>query len=240
MSKNDLFPLVLLAGGLATRLRPLTETIPKSLVEVNGEPFISHQLKLLHSKGIREVIICVGYLGEMLEDYVGDGHRFDVQVSYSHDGDVLLGTAGAIKKALPLLGENFFVLYGDSYLPCDYIATQQAFIASKKQALMTVYRNQGLWDKSNVVFSHGKIIIYDKSKQTPDMHYIDYGLGIANEQAFQAIPNDKTYDLALLYQELLLQNQLAAFEIKERFYETGSFSGINELELLLNQPQHTT
>ena len=231
--KNDLFPLVLLAGGLATRLRPLTETIPKSLVEVNGEPFISHQLKLLHSKGIREVTICLGYLGEMLSDYVGDGSRFGIKVRYSQDGDVLLGTAGAIKKALPLLGENFFILYGDSYLPCDYQATQHYFTHSKKQALMTVFRNQGQWDKSNVVFSEGEILTYDKNKQSPDMHYIDYGLGIFNQQAFQAIPNNEPHDLAVLYQDLLKQNQLAAFEIKERFYETGSFSGIKELELYL-------
>lgn len=234
MSKTML-PVVILAGGLATRLRPLTETIPKALVDINGEPFIAHQLRLLHNHGIKEVTLCIGYLGEMVEDYVGRGHQFGVNVTYSFDGPKLLGTAGAIKQALPLLGENFFVLYGDSYLTCDYAAVQKTFITSQKQSLMTVFRNHGQWDKSNVEFTDGNILVYDKTKQTDRMHYIDYGLGIFNQKVFANLEANQVYDLAQLYQDLLHKQQLAAHEITERFYEVGSFAGINELSDYLNQ-----
>jgi len=232
---NTMFPVVILAGGLATRLRPLTETIPKALIDINGEPFIAHQLRLLRHNGIQEVTLCIGYLGEMVEEYVGNGHQFGVNVTYSFDGPQLLGTAGAIKQALPLLGENFFVLYGDSYLACDYAAVQKTFIASRKTALMTVFRNLGQWDKSNVEFTNGNILVYDKTKQTDRMHHIDYGLGIFNQSAFANITADQVYDLALLYQDLLSNQQLAAHEVTERFYEVGSFAGINELSYYLNQ-----
>jgi N-acetyl-alpha-D-muramate 1-phosphate uridylyltransferase len=233
MNHHTLFPVVILAGGLATRLRPLTHTQPKALIEVNGEPFIAHQLRLLYQHGIRDVVVCLGYLGEQIIDAVGDGQQFGVTVSYSQDGPVLLGTAGAIKNAFPLLGEHFFVLYGDSYLPCHYAAAQQAFLQSQKTALMTVFFNQGQWDTSNVEFNHGTIYAYDKHNRTERMHYIDYGLGVFNKAAFAHLPTDKPSDLACLYQELLTQQQLAALEVKERFYEVGSFSGIEELRCFL-------
>lgn len=234
-----IFPVVILAGGLATRLRPLTETIPKSLVEVNGEPFVAHQLRLLQQQGVRHVTMCLGYLGEMVVDYVGDGSQFGLQVSYSFDGPTLLGTAGAIKKTLSTLDENFFVLYGDSYLPCHYAAVQQTFIASHKNSLMTVFRNQGKWDTSNVEFADGQILVYDKVHKTEKMLYIDYGLGIFNKTAFDIVPENEVFDLALLYQKLLASNQLAAHEITQRFYEVGSFAGINELGYYLNHEKTT-
>jgi len=233
MTQQNLLPVVILAGGLATRLRPLTQTIPKALIEVNGEPFIAHQLRLLHKNGIRHIVICLGYLGEQIIDYVGDGSHLGLNISYSHDGPILLGTAGAIKNAFPLLDEHFFVLYGDSYLPCHYAAAQNAFLQSHKTALMTVFYNQGQWDTSNVEFNHGKIYAYDKQNRNKRMQYIDYGLGVFNKKAFTHLPTDKPSDLACLYQELLTQNQLAAFEVKERFYEVGSFSGIEELGCFL-------
>src|SRR5712691_5353435 len=129
-----MFPVVILAGGLATRLRPLTETIPKALIDVNGEPFIAHQLRLLRTNGIERVVVCAGYLGEMIQEYVGIGVRFGLHVAFVFDGPKLLGTAGAIKRALPLLGPEFFVLYGDSYLPCDYHAVQSSFMRANKLA----------------------------------------------------------------------------------------------------------
>lgn len=230
-----MFPVVILAGGLATRLRPLTETIPKSLVDVNGEPFIAHQLRQLRHNGIECVTLCLGYLGEMVKEYIGDGHQFGIKVSYSFDGPKLLGTAGAIKQALPNLGENFFVLYGDSYLPCCFVDVQKTYIESQKMALMTVFNNQGQWDKSNVEFAQGEIRVYDKQNRTDRMHYIDYGLGIFNKKAFDLVPDNEDYDLAMLYQDLLHRHQLAAHEVSERFYEVGSFAGINELGYYLAQ-----
>ena len=173
---TKLFPVVILAGGLATRLRPITETIPKSLVDIHGEPFIAHQLRLLKHHGITEVLLCIGYLGEQIVDKIGNGDRFGVQVSYAFDGPKLLGTAGAIKQALRQLPEYFFVLYGDSYLPCNYAAIQKIFLNSGKQALMTVFKNQDQWDNSNVEFKYGQVMEYDKKNKTDRMHHIDLGL----------------------------------------------------------------
>ena len=221
-------PVAILAGGLATRLRPLTETIPKALIDVCGEPFIVHQLRLLRANGIAQVVVCAGYLGEMIQARVGSGENFGLHVQFSFDGPQLLGTAGALKKALPILGNAFFVLYGDSYLPCNYHAIQTAFEQSKSLALMTVFRNNGRWDRSNVEFRDGCIIAYDKHRPTPQMRHIDYGLGVFWRTAFAGVPDDQPYDLATLYQDLLQQDQLGACEVEQRFYEIGSFAGLEE------------
>jgi D-sedoheptulose 7-phosphate isomerase len=223
-----MLPAAILAGGLATRLRPLTETIPKALVEIRGEPFLAHQLRLLRARGVNRVVLCVAYRGEMIRDAVGDGGAYGVEVAYSFDGPILRGTAGALRAALPQLGEAFFVLYGDSYLPCDYRAVEQAFLASGKAALMTVFRNEGQWDSSNVEFDGGRILAYDKQAHSPRMRHIDYGLGVFRREAFEHVPPDSPYDLASLYQDLLRQDRLAASEVSERFYEIGSFEGIEE------------
>src|SRR6266481_2293671 len=138
----EVLPVAILAGGLATRLRPATEKIPKSLLEVNGEPFIAHQLRLLKAGGVSQVVLCVGFLGEMVRDVVKNGHAFGLDVHYSFDGPALLGTAGALKRALPALGKAFLTLYGDSYLLCDYAGVAREFEASGKQALMTVFLNE--------------------------------------------------------------------------------------------------
>jgi NDP-sugar pyrophosphorylase family protein len=231
--RKEIFPVAILAGGLAQRLRPLTETIPKALIEIQGEPFVAHQLRLLKERGIQRVILCVGYRGEMIQEFIGSGARYGIQVEFSFDGPCLLGTAGALKKALPLLGESFFVLYGDSYLPCDYRKIQSAFEHKGRLALMTVFRNKGQWDRSNVEFVGGGIRRYDKERQTARMRHIDYGLGVFQKKALEIAPGDQPWDLARLYQDLLGKRELAAYEVKERFYEIGSFSGLEELRLYL-------
>ncbi|MEO8126912.1 MAG: nucleotidyltransferase family protein [Bryobacteraceae bacterium] len=222
-------PVVILAGGLGTRLGEIAKSIPKALVEVNGEPFLAHQLRLLRSNGVGHVVMCVGHLGEMIRDYAGDGRAFGLHLEYSFDGPVLLGTAGAIRRALPFLGGAFFVLYGDSYLPCDFGAVERAFEEAGKAALMTVYRNEGQWDSSNVEFADGQLIAYDKIAKSPRMHHIDYGLGVFRRSVFQEPRDPGPLDLAWLYQNLLVRGELAAFEISQRFYEIGSVSGLQEL-----------
>ena len=221
-------PVAILAGGLATRLRPVTERVPKSLLELNGEPFIAHQLRLLGSKGIRRVVLCVGFLGEMIRDTVRNGQGFGVEVEYSFDGAALLGTAGAIKNALPLLGETFLTLYGDSYLACDYRAVAGAHEASGKLALMTVFHNRGRWDSSNVEFRGGELLAYSKKSRVASMEYIDYGLGAFKAGAFDRVAPGQAWDLAELYAQLLAEGQLAGFEVRERFYEIGSADGLEE------------
>jgi NDP-sugar pyrophosphorylase family protein len=225
----ELLPVAILAGGLATRLRPLTDTLAKALIDIHGEPFIVHQLRLLRDQGIRQVVVCVGYLSEQIVKVVGNGSQLGIEVTYSYDGPVLLGTAGAVKHAFPKLGHSFFVLYGDSYLECDYAQVQAAFEASGKPGLMTIHRNEGQWDTSNVEFAEGRIVAYDKRRRSPRMKYIDYGLGVFNRSAFDRVPLDKPYDLEKLYQDLIRQDRLAVFQAMERFYQVGSPDGIAEL-----------
>jgi len=225
-------PVAILAGGLATRLRPITEKIPKSLVPVAGEPFLAHQLKLLHARGIRHAVLCVGHLGEMIErDFSGE--KFGVKLDYSFDGKKLLGTGGAIKRASPKLGEEFFILYGDSYLPIDYAPVAEFFHRSGKAGLMTVYRNEGRYDASNVVFRDGEIVVYDKKLKSAEMKHIDYGLSLFKASVFEAFPADEKFDLADVMQKLVREKQLAGYEVPERFYEMGSPAGLEELEALL-------
>ena len=230
-----MLPIAILAGGLATRLRPITETIPKALIDIAGEPFLAHQLRLLRRHGFERVVLCVGYLGEQIREFAGDGRRFGLDIEYSPDGPRLLGTAGAIHRALPLLGDAFAVIYGDSFLPCDYAAALTAFAASGKLGLMSVYRNRGRWDTSNVEFADGRIVAYDKANRTPAMHYIDYGLGAFQRAAFEGIADGRVYDLAVLYRDLLRRGELAAWESTERFYEIGSLEGIRDLTEFLAQ-----
>ena len=226
-------PVALLAGGMATRLRPITEKIPKLLVEVAGEPFFSHQLRLLKKAGLTRIVLCVGHLGEQIVALYGDGAKWGVQIEYSFDGEKLLGTGGALIRALPKLGDTFFVLYGDSYLPTDYLAVGKAFQDSGRLGLMTVYENRGRYDTSNVWFEGGEIKSYDKKHPTPQMHHVDYGLGVFRAAAFDGFARDAVVDLAEVQMALVARRQLAGFEIKQRFYEIGSPTGLNELDGLL-------
>ncbi len=236
MSAADL-PVAILAGGLATRLRPVTENIPKLLLEVAGEPFFSHQLRLLKKSGLTRLVLCVGHLGEQIVDRYGDGARWGVNIEYSFDGPKLLGTGGALIRALPRLGDAFYVLYGDSYLPVDYLAVGEFFLRSGRLGLMTVYENRGRHDASNVCFADGEIQLYDKRNKLPVMHHIDYGLGLFRAAAFDDFARDQVVDLADVQQALVARRQLAGFEVRQRFYEIGSPASLKELDALLRAGQ---
>ena len=223
------FPVAILAGGLATRMHPVTERIPKALIEVAGRPFIEHQLTLLRREGVARVVLCVGFLGEMIEASVGDGARFGLSISYSFDGERLLGTGGALRHALPMLGEQFFVLYGDSYLDIAYAPVQAAFRRSGKPALMTVFRNEGRWDTSNVLFDGERVVRYDKRHPSAEMKFIDYGLGILNGDMLRTA-RDEAFDLSDLYAALARDGRLAGYEATTRFYEIGTPSGLAEAD----------
>jgi len=230
-----MLPVAILAGGLATRMKPITEKMPKSLIEVNGKPFILHQLDYLKSQGIQNIVLCIGHLGHMIESLIRDGKSLGLNIQYSLDGDKLLGTGGAIKKALPLLSKDFFVLYGDSFLPIDYKDVEEAYVSSKKNALITVIKNNNQWDKSNVEFTSGTLIEYNKHHPNEGMHYIDYGLSILNQSIFDAYLENESFDLSDLYHKLSLHNHLAGFETFERFYEIGSQNGLKETENYLSK-----
>jgi len=225
-------PVAILAGGLATRLRPITEKIPKSLVPVAGRPFLAHQLEMLHARGIRRVVLCIGYLGEMIQQEFGH-EAFGIQIEYSFDGEKLLGTGGAIKRALPKLGPEFFILYGDSYLPIPYAPVAEFFHRSGQPGLMTVYRNEGQYDASNIVFADGEIKVYDKKSRLPEMRHIDYGLSLFKSSVFDVYAVDQIFDLAEVMGKLVREKRLAGYEVLERFYEMGSPAGLTELEVIL-------
>jgi N-acetyl-alpha-D-muramate 1-phosphate uridylyltransferase len=223
---------VILSGGLATRMRPFTEKVPKAMLEVAGRPFIDHQLALLKREGLRRVVLCVGYLGEQLEQHVG--RQYDgLQVEYSYDGPDLLGTGGALGQARPLLGELFWVLYGDSYLNFDYEAAARYFegpAGAGKAGLMTVFNNGNLWDTSNVIFEDGKLVRYDKTNRTPEMRYIDYGAAILSNSALDRFPPDQAYDLSRLYTSLVDDGLMIGYEVTHRFYEIGSLDGLQQTQ----------
>lgn len=235
MQAHVIIPVAILAGGLATRLRPVTESIPKSLVLVADEPFIAHQLRLLKREGIERVVLCVGHLGEMIEDFVGNGRQFGLDVAYSFDGDRLMGTGGALRRALPLLGTEFFVLYGDSYLDIAFEPVLLAYRRSGAAALMTVFRNEGRWDTSNVEFDGIHVSRYDKRNSTPDLRYIDYGLGILSPVVLGKRTADEEFDLAEIYAALAASRRLAGYEVTHRFYEIGTPQGLAETDAYLRK-----
>ena len=222
--------IVVLCGGLATRLRPLTEKIAKSMMEIEGKPFLEHQLELLKKNGISDMIFCIGYKGEQIENYFGDGRRFGVKIRYSREKEKLLGTGGALKKAEKLLDEIFFVMYGDSYLPFNFKKSIDYFNKFYKLGLMVVYKNQNRYEKSNIMVKNNLVKQYNKENPTKEMEYIDYGVSIFRKKALELLPENTHYDLSQLHLSLIEKDQLLAFESKIRFYETGSFKGLEEFK----------
>lgn len=224
--------LALLAGGLGTRLRPLTAATPKLLIPVAGEPFLAHQLRRLAAEGLREIVLCCGHLGDQIEAFAGDGGRFGLSVVYSHDGDHPLGTGGALHAALPRLGSQFLVMYGDSWLTEPTRPVWQAFLSSGRPALMTAFPNRNRWGASNVEFRDGAILRYDKLQPSPSMTHIDYGLEALDASVFALCPQT-AFDLADLLSALAARSQLAGYETAHRFYEIGSLDGLRETEAVI-------
>jgi NDP-sugar pyrophosphorylase family protein len=226
----------ILSGGLGQRLGQRTARTPKPLIEVAGKPFLFHQLRLLAEHGAERVVLCVGYLGEMIEERVGRT-RDGIAIEYSYDSPQLDGTLGAIRRALPLLGDRFLILYGDTYLRLDYGAALAGWIESDTPALMTVLRNEGRWDTSNVVYAGGRVLVYDKRHLTSDMHWIDYGLGGLRSDALGAV-DESEGDLAVLYQRLAQSDSLYGYVATERFYEIGTPARLAETEAFLRATRH--
>lgn len=231
--KDNLDTIVILAGGLATRLRPLTENIPKSLLDISGKPFISYQLDYIKSQKIKNVVICSGFLGNKIKNFIGDGLQYNLSIKYSFDGETLLGTGGALKKAINLLPNNFFVIYGDSFLPINFEEIKKFYFDNKIENLITIYKNNNRFDKSNIFFKDNRIVNYDKIKNFQDMQYIDYGLSILSKSSLQKYHNKKKFDLGDLFKSLSVENKLYGLEVFKRFYEIGSYEGIKETNKFL-------
>lgn len=223
-----MLPVVILAGGLATRLHPVTLELPKSLIDIDGFPFIHHQLLLLREKGVTQVILCVGHLGEQIESYVGDGSRYGIDVRYSYDGDHLLGTGGAVKKASSQLSGACMILYGDSYLDVDYREIGEFFFKGSQPVLMTIYHNQNTLDSSNIRMINGTIEKYEKGIRDPSMEYVDYGLIVIQIEVFDRYPSSEPFDLSTVLSTCVDSGEVTAYEVRNRFYEIGSVQGMKE------------
>jgi len=231
-------PVAILAGGRATRLGTAAAGLPKILIDVAGRPFAERQIERLRREGITRIVYCVGHLGDRIQAALGDGGRWGMQFQYSDDGPRLKGTGGAIRQALPILGDAFFVMYGDSYLDCRFGEVEAAFRASGKPAMMTVFRNENQWDASNVAYDGRRILLYDKACRTPDMHFIDYGLGVLTPGIFDPYPVGEPLDLARVYSDLVRDDRLAGYEVTRRFYEIGSVEGLEETRAFFAAARH--
>jgi NDP-sugar pyrophosphorylase family protein len=221
----------ILAGGLGTRLGTRVADTPKPLIEIAGQPFLLHQLRLLARHGGAEVVLCVGDRGEQIEQRIGR-EQLGIRIEYSYDAPGLDGTLGAIRRALPLLPDRFLVLYGDTYLRLDYSAVSDAWHRSQRLGLMTVFRNEGRMDASNVVYENGRVLAYDKAAPTPRMRWIDYGLGGLDLAALELVRTEES-DLASLYSRLAQLGELCGYEATERFYEIGTPESLVEAEAFL-------
>jgi N-acetyl-alpha-D-muramate 1-phosphate uridylyltransferase len=233
-----MYQAVILAGGFAKRLGLITEQIPKALVKINDIPFVDWQLSLLARKGIKKVIFCVSHKSEMIESHIGDGSRFNLEVKYSKDGITQLGTGGAIRKSIPLLDESFMVLYGDSYLEMDYKEAETAFEASRKPAMVTLYKNSGQYDTSNIKFKKNVVEQYKKGSTNSQFTHIDYGLSFFKKEVFSNQELGKYFDLSEVFEDLSRRKVLAGYEVFNRFYEVGSLQGISDLSKYLSGAQN--
>jgi len=226
---------VILAGGLGTRLRPLTETIPKALIPVRGRPFVDYQLDLLKKSGIDDFVFCVGHLGDKIQRHLGDGGAYECNIRYSYDGPRLLGPAGALRRAEGLLQNRFFVTYGDAYLRAPYAGIMETLGTSGKLAVMSVYRNEDRFGKSDVVVKGGAVVQYDKKKRVKGMDWINYGVTALKREALALIPEGEVCDEETFYGSLIKREELLAFEVKERFYEIGTPTSLSEFEAFIGK-----
>ena len=230
--------VAILAGGLGKRLGSLTLDTPKSMIKINNKPFIEWQLNLLSKKGVSEVVLCTSHYSQIIKDYVEDGKRFNIEVKYSDDGPDQLGTGGAIRNAIDILGDSFMVMYGDSYLDIDYFEVEKVFGESNFPAMMIIYRNKGKYDLSNVLFETSIIKKYSKKNVNSNFQYIDFGLSLFKSEVFKEIKKGTYLDLADLCEELAENGKLAGFEVKNRFYEVGSKEGIEDFSRYLGEQEN--
>jgi len=219
--------IVILAGGLATRLGKLSLNTPKSMITIEGKPFLEYQIDLLKDQGINEIILCVSHLGEKIKSYFGNGENFRVHISYSLEKNPL-GTGGALKNAQKLLSDEFMMLYGDSYLPIDYNYVINAFRDFGTLGTMVVYKNCDKYDKSNVILDGTRIKFYEKNMKHPNMVYIDAGLSIFKKDILKTFSKGKNFSLDIIIKDLISRRQLSAFETEQRFYEIGSINGLRD------------
>jgi NDP-sugar pyrophosphorylase family protein len=220
--------MVILCGGLGTRLGDLSKNIPKSMIEINDKPFLEYQIEILKKNSIKDIVLCVGHLSEKIKSYFGDGKKLGVKIQYSYDGDKPLGTIGALKKAEPLLDDIFFIMYGDSFLSVDFRKVYRFFIKQDKLGLMVVYKNFDKYDKSNIAIKGDLVVGYGRDNTSKDMVFIDYGTSVLRKKALDLVPKDKTYSTGEFFSQLIKKGELLSFEAKNRFYHIGNPKSLEE------------
>tara|TARA_B000000565_G_C23758301_1_gene367363 strand:- start:58 stop:762 length:705 start_codon:yes stop_codon:yes gene_type:complete len=223
--------IIIIAGGLATRLGTLTSNKPKSLIDINGDPFIIHQLRYLKNQGFKKIHLCLGFLADQIITTLKHFNYLDLNITYSLDGDNQLGTGGALKNALDKCEDYFFVQYGDSYLPINYSKIYDFFVMNKSQSnILTIYENNSMYDKSNVIYTANKIFKYDKNLNSAEMNFIDYGLSLLKKDEIIPILENNISDLSEVYKILINENKMIPYIVKERFYEIGKPEGIADMK----------
>jgi len=220
--------MVILCGGLATRLGDLAKDIPKSMIQIKGKPFLEYQIENIKKHQIKDIVLCVGHLFEQIEKYFGNGKKFGVNIKYSYDRDKPLGPIGAVKKAESLLKDIFFIMYGDSYLNVNFQNVYSYFTQYKKLGLMVVYKNFDKYDKSNLIVKNSMVVSYGEKKRTPDMTYIDYGTSVLRKKTLDLIPKNTFFSTGPFFSNLIFKKELLAFEAKERFYHIGNLEALRE------------
>lgn len=221
--------IAILSGGLGTRLGELTRNTPKSLIQIAGKPFLEYQLDFLKKAGIENILLCTGHMGKQIENIFGNGNRYGVNIKYSHE-EKPLGTAGALKNGEDKLKDPFITLYGDSYVFLDFSEMTSYFQSQDKLALMTVFRNSDRYDRSNTAIQGHLVKEYSKKNRTGDMEYIDYGVNIFRKSVLEMIPENQFCSLEELFPKLIEEEQLLAYEVHQRFYETGSPEGLEDFK----------
>ena len=220
--------MIILCGGLATRLGNLSKDTPKSMIKIEGKPFLEYQIEMLKKQSIKDIILCAGHLSEKIIEYFGDGKKFGVNIRYSHDDEKPLGPIGALKNAEPLLDDVFFIMYGDSYLFVDFKKVYSYFLEYEDLALMVAYKNFDKYDASNLAIKNGRIVACGKENKTKDMIYIDYGTSILRKKVLEIVPKYTPYSTERFFSELVKKRELMAFETEERFYHIGNLKSLEE------------
>jgi NDP-sugar pyrophosphorylase family protein len=220
--------MVIICGGLGTRLGHLTKYLPKSMIQIEGKPFLEYQIENLKKQSITDIVLCVGYQSEKIEEYFGNGIRFGVNIKYSFEKEKLLGQMGAVKNAEPLLQDTFFIMYGDSYLSVDLHKVQNFFMQHDKPALMVVYKNHDKYDRSNIIIQDNMVVGYGEKQRTRDMIYIDYGTSVFRKKVLDYTPKDTPYSTEQFFSDLIKKQELMAFESQERFYHIGNPEALEE------------
>jgi NDP-sugar pyrophosphorylase family protein len=227
-------PVIVIAGGLGTRIATLARNRPKSLIEIRGKPFLEWQLEMLSKNGIKDVVLCLSYQSEQIIEYLTDQKNLEMNIQYSLDGEIQLGTGGAVKKALPLVSGPFFVLYGDSYLLTRFKKVQEFYFGQGRQALMTVIHRSKTYEKPNVELSQETILNYSKVSTRKEMDFIDYGLTILNEHCFEFFKSKNSFDLTEVFTNLLSRDELVGYEVQDGYFEVGSLHGYSAFEMYLD------